>query len=88
MQGSPETLDDFRQEILVRTGRATNDYALLGGSHLLHLFDRNQEELAPETPAAHFEHVWLVDPREEANSLDEPDRSGWRGDLEALTPGE
>ena len=84
--GSTKAIDELAQEISVHCGRVPNEDSLLGDSDLLDLLNRDQEELTPETAAAHFEQVWLVDPRDEAKSLDEPHQAGGRVDFETLTP--
>ena len=84
--GSTKAIDELAQEISVHCGGVSNEDSLLGDSDLLDLLNRDQEELTPETAAAHFEQVSLVDPRDETKSLDEPHQAGGRVDFETLTP--
>jgi hypothetical protein len=88
VQGSTKAVDEFGQEISGRSESAANEDSLLGDADLLHLLNRDQEELAPETAATHLEQIGLVDPRDEAKSLDEAHEPGRRDDLETLAPRE
>jgi hypothetical protein len=61
-----------------------NDEPLFLENDLLDGLDRDQHELTPEATASHLEQVGLVDPRDEAKTLDVTDEALGRVDLEAL----